>query len=108
MGFAQSVAICFRKFFIFSGRATRSEFWQFYLFYLVLSFLIGFIEVTNLMILILAIPLCAVASRRLHDTGKSGWWSLLALTGIGILPLLVWCATDTKQKDNKYGPLEQS
>jgi len=67
-----------------------------------------FIEVTNLMILILAIPLCAVASRRLHDTGKSGWWSLLALTGIGILPLLVWCATDTKQKDNKYGPLEQS
>ena len=109
MGFTQSISVGFRKFFTISGRATRSEFWWFYLFFLVISFLTGFIPgVLNLIPLILVIPIWAAASRRLHDIGKSGWWQLIGLTGIAFIILIVWWATGTAQKDNKYGPLEQS
>ena len=48
------------------------------------------------------IPGFAAGSRRLHDIGKSGWWQLLILTGIGIIPLIFWLARDTKNKDNRF------
>ena len=121
MGFTQSISICLRKYFNFLGRASRSEFWWFYLFYVVLCYLSGVIigivaalinssgeGFASVTFIILAIPLWAAASRRLHDIGKSGWWNLLALTGIGVILLIVWYVTGTEQKDNKYGPLEQS
>ena len=133
MGFIQSVSVCLRKYFTFSGRASRSEFWWFYLLlfgiFLLRSFmpvvllhmilneslsaetfksLVIPMEVLNLIPLILVIPIWAAASRRLHDIGKSGWWQLVWVTGIGIFLLVVWLAKGTEQEDNKYGPLEQS
>ena len=45
----------------------------------------------------------ALAVRRLHDTGHSGWWYLIALTGIGCIVLLIWFCQDS-QPDNQYGP----
>ena len=50
------------------------------------------------------LPSLAVAARLLHDVGRSGWWKLKAFTVIGIIPLLIWYVTDTKDEENIYGP----
>ena len=70
----------------FSGRATRKEFWSFYFFFLVAAFigsvidaLIGSDMIGNLMILGLFLPYIAVAARRMHDVGKSGWFILVPI-----------------------------
>ena len=54
--------------------------------------------------MILLLPSLAVAVRRLHDVGRSGWWILIAFTVIGIIPLLIWYVTHTKDEENVYGP----
>ena len=51
------------------------------------------------------IPGLAVAVRRLHDTGRSGWWLLIGLVPlIGAIVLIVFMATDGEPGDNAYGP----
>lgn len=59
--------------------------------------------IDGLLNLALFLPSLAVGARRLHDVGRSGWWQLLAFTVIGLIPLIIWWATDTKQEQNKYG-----
>lgn len=74
MDFGESIKTCFQKFADFSGRARRSEYWWFYLFYtLISSFTCG------LGTLACFIPMMAVTVRRLHDTGRSGWWYFLPM-----------------------------
>jgi len=86
----------------FSGRAPRSEYWWWILFILILSALTAGIDgvlfgfgpeamqpVSLIVTLGLILPSIAVGVRRLHDTGKSGWWYLIVLTGIGAL-VLIW------------------
>jgi uncharacterized membrane protein YhaH (DUF805 family) len=54
------------------------------------------------------IPGLAVGVRRLHDTGKSGWWLLLVLIPIvGIIVLIVFWATDGEPGVNEYGASEK-
>ena len=80
MTFGQSIKTCFSKYVTFSGRATRSEYWWFAL----LSFIVGFIPVVNFLSILLILPGLAVAVRRLHDVGKSGWnllWAIIPLLG---------------------------
>ena len=48
-------------------------------------------------------PSIAAGSRRLHDIGKSGWWQLISITIIGIIPLIIWFATEGTKKNNPYG-----
>ena len=96
MDFQTSIKTCFNKFAVFSGRASRSEFWFFVLF----GFLGGVItSIIDVMILgypfeengpiylifsvALIVPSLSVAARRLHDINKSGWWQLLWITLIG-------------------------
>jgi uncharacterized membrane protein YhaH (DUF805 family) len=51
------------------------------------------------------LPSLAVGVRRLHDTGRSGWWLLLGLIPlIGIIILIVWFATEGDRATNQYGP----
>lgn len=69
MSFTESVSTCFKKYFVFSGRASRSEFWWFYLFCIVL-FPLGIFTF---------IPHLAVTVRRLHDTGRSGFFLLIPI-----------------------------
>ena len=42
-------------------------------------------------------------ARRLHDIGKSGWWQLIAITIIGIIPLIIWFAKEGTKKNNSHG-----
>jgi uncharacterized membrane protein YhaH (DUF805 family) len=117
MDFQTSVKTCFNKYADFSGRALRSEFWFFCLF----TFLGGIITVIiDIMVLgysvesygpinlifsvAILIPSCSVTTRRLHDVNKTGWWQLLYITIIGILLIIIWCATQGENKKNKYGP----
>ena len=133
MNFTQSISTCMRKYVTFSGRATRSEFWWFYLFTVLVNLVATsqassfvptlldgqdmtenessyflnnffFLYLSTITSLILLLPSLAVAVRRLHDVGRSGWWILIAFTVIGIIPLLIWYVTDTKDEENVYGP----
>lgn len=95
----------------FTGRARRKEYWMFFLFYLI--FYIGTVIIdavlgTNFFALIFAlglfVPSIAIAARRLHDTGRSGWWQLIALLPIiGAIVVLVFLVLDSTE-DNQYGP----
>ncbi len=80
-----AVKTCFKKFFTFTGRARRSEYWWFVLFVVivssVLTFLSGLVPVISYLSaifgLVMIIPQLSALTRRLHDTNRSGWWVLL-------------------------------
>ena len=101
-----------KKYAVFSGRARRKEFWMFFLFNLIITFVLGFIEVLvggpgivgTLYGLALLIPSIAVSVRRLHDINHSGWWLLIGLIPlIGAIVLLVFMVQDGKPGKNQYG-----
>lgn len=92
MDFVTAVKSCLTQYASFSGRATRPEFWWFFLFQilaLVVTSMLGDLAY-SIAALLLLLPALAVGARRLHDVGRSGWWQLLTLTGIGYLVLLYW------------------
>ena len=103
-----------KKYFVFSGRARRSEYWYFALFnffiIIVLQFLSNVIgDIAALLVSIYAlavfIPGLAVLVRRLHDVGKSGWMVFISLIPIiGGIWLLVLTIRDSNPGDNLYGP----
>ena len=111
MTFQQSVSACLSKYFTFSGRAGRPEFWWFYLFTLLLSWageLVASLQpaagyLPYAIAAVLFVPVISAAARRLHDTRRSGWNQLWALTIIGIAPLAVMLALPTQKATNKYG-----
>ena len=114
MSFSQAITICFTKYANFSGRATRSEFWWFYLFALLLGWFASLVGATidpvwgpnalnTVVNLALFLPIISAGTRRLHDIGKSGWWQLLMLTVIGIILLIIWWARIGIQEENEYG-----
>jgi uncharacterized membrane protein YhaH (DUF805 family) len=117
MNLQTSIKTCFNKYAVFSGRASRSEFWFFALFGLLGGIITAIIDVMilgypfeqngpiNLIFSVaLFIPSLTVACRRLHDINKSGWWQLLWLTIIGGILLIIWYATEAENKKNKFGP----
>jgi uncharacterized membrane protein YhaH (DUF805 family) len=89
----------------FNGRASRSEYWWFYLFTVLAGVAADTIgdTVGNIASLALFLPSLALAARRLHDTGRSGWWFLLILTVIGIPVVLYWLVKASDAGANKYG-----
>ena len=117
MDLSTSVKVCFKKYATFEGRAQRSEFWYFCLFCLLVGIVTLYIDISvlgysieeeytplnTIAYLAVFIPSISVTARRLHDIGKSGWWMLLALTGIGIILLIVWYATEGEKKKNRFG-----
>ena len=104
MTFSDAIRTCFSKFFTFSGRASRPEYWFFFLFIVIWSIIAGIIDwqfftqvsvsesdeakqvsatsrqpVQSIVTLIVFIPHLAVAWRRMHDTGRSGLFALLPI-----------------------------
>ena len=107
MDMIESVKTCFKKYATFSGRATRSEFWFFYLAYWIVTLVLVFISFSLMGIwnLVTIIPFYAVSARRLHDIDKSGWFQLFYLIPlVGVIILIVWFATKSDPKKNRYGP----
>lgn len=94
-----------KKYAEFNGRAGREEFWMFVLISFIASLILSFIRplwfVYNLAVLV---PSIAVCTRRLHDTGRSGWLQLLALIPlVGPIVLIVFAAQDSQPGDNQFG-----
>jgi uncharacterized membrane protein YhaH (DUF805 family) len=115
MSFGEAIAICFRKFADFDGRARRPEFWWFYLFYYLVNIGLSIIDLTIAasggprILALLAwlaswLPWLAVGARRLHDTDRSGWFQLLLLIPlVGFIILVVlWCQRGT-DGPNRFG-----
>lgn len=98
-----AISACFSKYATFSGRATRSEYWFFYLFYVIMYVVGAVIDaaagttfIMYLIILALWLPLLAAGVRRNHDVGKSGWFIL-----VPIYNLVLLCSPSVG--DNQYG-----
>ena len=106
MNFQQAVVTCFAKYVDFSGRASRSEYWWFFLAYLVLAVVGSFIHQYLYFIVVLAfiLPMLSAGARRLHDIGKSGWWLLLGLIPLVNLVLLYFMVQPSEPESNAYGP----
>lgn len=107
------------KYAVFNGRARRKEYWMFALVnalaILALSFWDGAVGTydyeiggglfSGLYSLLVLLPSLAVTVRRLHDTGRSGWWLLLAfLPLVGLVVMLVFLASDSEGGPNRFGP----
>ena len=108
-----------KKYAVFSGRAQRAEYWYFVLFNVIIGIAFGVINAVirndsvalvlgllySLYGLAVLIPILAVAVRRLHDIGKSGWMLLITLIPlIGAIWFIVLMVTDSNPGENKYGP----
>lgn len=115
-----------RNYAYFGGRARRSEYWYFTLVNILISFgiqitggIVGailrpiglgsisvvFAGIAALYTLALFVPSIAVGVRRLHDTGRSGWWLLIGLIPVvGFIVLIVFFAMDSVPGSNRWGP----
>lgn len=102
-----------KKYATFDGRATRSEFWYFVLFNIIFSIVCGILDaiigskvgiIGLIYSLAVLLPSIAVATRRLHDINKSGWWQLIVLIPIiGAIVLIIWAVKDSMSGTNRYG-----
>ena len=108
------------KYATFSGRARRMEYWLFVLFYAVVSIVATVVDVSlgltlggedgmglisTICGLALFLPSLAVSVRRLHDTGRSGWWILLMFVPIvGMIVLIVFFCLGGDEGRNRFGP----
>jgi uncharacterized membrane protein YhaH (DUF805 family) len=110
----------YARYFDFNGRSTRTEFWKYYSFYIILMFLAGVLDSVfdpievfsydlplfkSIVFCLNIVPLVSCAVRRLHDTGRSGWriWILLVLV-VGEIVLLYWLAQPSSPEANRYRP----
>ena len=110
MTFSESVSTCLKKYFVFEGRASRSEYWWFQLIvspsYLISTILeneIGyfFLGIT----LFTLIPAISAGVRRLHDTNRSGFFLLISfIPFIGGLVLLFFLIPEGTKGKNRFGP----
>ena len=130
MGFIESIKICFGKYTKFDGRASKSEFWYFFLFCCIFMFVGGFLVGLSgasqagmdgailFLLLPIFIPSIAVAARRLHDINQSGWMQCIFIPGffadmlmgtgyaIYIMTLALyafWFSQAGKKGKNKFG-----
>ncbi len=127
MSFTDAVSSGFRQYVGFSGRARRSEFWWWVLFTFLVAIVANLLDailgtrivlgedgvvalvnvsvVSNLTSLALFLPSLAMAIRRLHDSGRTGWWVLIALVPlVGFIVLLVFYLSDSQAGPNVHGP----
>ena len=99
-----------RKYADFEGRANRQQFWMYVLIYMAIYLAIGAVGyvlgtglLTSLFSIVMLLPSISITCRRLHDTGRSGWWQLIGLVPvIGLIVMIVFTVQDS-DGDNSYG-----
>ena len=124
MSFGQAVSAFFSNYANFRGRTRRSGYWWAALFLVIASLVLWFVDLqlfsgmwpqelleqgsgplSIVFGLAIIIPVLSLGVRRLHDTGRSGWWVLLGLIPlIGSIVLLVFYVQDSQPGENAYGP----
>jgi len=116
MKFFEAVAKCYRKYFTFKGRASRSEYWWCFVaaflfawplllaetkegtWFTILSFIYFMLTLSVVM------PLLSAWTRRMHDVGKSGWsWLFILIPVVGVILVLRWTTKEGSPEANKYG-----
>jgi len=123
MGFAEAVKSFWSNYATLKGRARRSEYWFIQLFLIITNVAVAAIDLALMngdvdrfianggggivglvWILVTIVPALAVLFRRLHDTGKSGWWVLMGFVPFaGAIVLFVFTVLDSTSGENKYG-----
>jgi len=116
MNFPQAISSGFRNYVTFAGRASRSEYWYWALFSVIGAVTTSILDyaifsdsdfaspLNAIFNLVCFLPSLAVAIRRLHDIGRTGWWFLIAFTIIGLIVLIVWFCQKSDPGPNAYGP----
>jgi uncharacterized membrane protein YhaH (DUF805 family) len=124
MGFQAAVRSFWTNYATFKGRARRSEYWFIQLFLVLTNLAAAAIDLVLMegdfdrfianggggivgLVWLLAtiVPALAVLVRRLHDTGRTGWWALIGLVPlVGGIVLFVFSVLDSQPEENKYGP----
>jgi uncharacterized membrane protein YhaH (DUF805 family) len=101
-----------KKYAVFSGRASRSEFWFFQLFNVIALIVLAIVDsvvgtrgiLEGLYGLAVLLPSLSVIVRRLHDIGRSGWWFFIELVpAVGVIILIVFLCQDSQPVANQYG-----
>ncbi|MFM7331223.1 MAG: DUF805 domain-containing protein [Brachymonas sp.] len=106
MDIKTAVVTCLTKYVDFDGRASRSEFWWFFLFQFILVIVLSLVLslLGTIASLALFLPGLAAGVRRLHDIGKSGWWLLIWLLPlIGWLIAIYWAVQPSQTETNNWG-----
>ena len=105
MKFMDAVKTCFAKYADFSGRASRSEYWWFVLFEVIVLIVAQLIHqyVYAIAALGFLLPALAAGARRLHDIGKSGWFLLLGLIPLVNFYLLFLLVQPSQSESNRFG-----
>jgi uncharacterized membrane protein YhaH (DUF805 family) len=112
ISFGKAVSTCFSNYATFSGRAARSEYWYWTLFYAIADVVLLVVGLTSrygvsLPVFALATmpPTAAVTIRRLHDTDHSGWaWLMAGIPGVGLVLFIVWLCKRGTDGPNRFGP----
>jgi len=114
MDFLTAVRTCYDKYLTFRGRATKGEYWcwQLYIVFAMLwlnlfdklIFDLTIVPFQGSFYVFSLLPSLAVTVRRLHDTGRSAWWLLIAFTIIGQLLLFFWFVQKSENQENRFGP----
>jgi uncharacterized membrane protein YhaH (DUF805 family) len=123
MSFAEAVKSFWSRYTMFKGRSRRSEYWFIQLFLIITNLAAAAIDLALMggdvdrfianggggilgliWILVTILPALAVLVRRLHDTGRSGWWALIGLVPlVGGVVLFVFSVLDSAAEENQYG-----
>ncbi|MFO1243004.1 MAG: DUF805 domain-containing protein [Rickettsiales bacterium] len=120
MGFVAAIKHCFKNYATFCGRASRSEFWYFFLFNLIVAMITNIIDHAlfmphdappdefgvfgSIVMLGFFLPALSVMVRRLHDVNKSGWWVLLVFIPlVGLVLFIVWGCLKGTEGENRFG-----
>lgn len=120
VGFGEAFPLFLKNYAAFNGRSSRGAYWWLALAYSLISIAVAIADmvlfsnivaslggsgpISILFSLATLVPSLAIAVRRLHDVGKSGWWLLIMFTIIGIFLLLYWYVQPGQRAENKFGP----